>query len=68
VSNPSHVVKNGIGGHFDYPLAIGPSKVLKRFMVKDIRNKDTFLAVANGTGNPAVVAIHTLGKIGIQFL
>jgi hypothetical protein len=62
------VVKDRIRGHFDDTLAVGPSKVLNRFMVKDIRNKDTFLAVANRTGNPAVVAIHTLGKIGIQFL
>ena len=68
MGNPSYVVKDGIGGHFDCTLAIGPSKVLNRIMIKDIRNKDAFLTIADRAGNPAVVAIYTLGKISVQFL
>ena len=61
---PSNVVKNGVSGHLDYPPAVGPSKVLVRFMVEDIGYENTFLAVADRTGNPAVVTVYAIGKIG----
>jgi hypothetical protein len=41
---------------------------LYRFVVKDIRGKDTFLAVADRAGYPAVIAVYTIGKICGQLL
>ena len=37
-------------------------------MVKDIRNKDAFFTIADRAGYPAIVAIHTVGKVGCQLL
>ena len=37
-------------------------------MIKDIRNKNTFFTVADRAGHPAIKAIHTIGKVGCQFL
>ena len=67
MSQPGNVKKKGIRGHFDDPFAIGPSQILGRVMVKDIGDKYAFLAIADRTGYPTVVAIDTSCKIVRHF-
>ena len=57
------VIEDRIRRHLDDTLTTGPSQVLDRLVVKDVCDKDAFLAVADGTGHSAVIAVNTIGKI-----
>jgi hypothetical protein len=67
VRQASDVVKNGVRGHLDRPLAPGPAQVLKRFVVKHIRDEHAFPAIAYRACHPAVVAVYARGHVAGEF-
>ena len=68
MSQPGEVVEYGVRRHLEDAFASSPAEVLGGLVVKDIGDKDAFLAVANGTGDPAVVTIDAGAEIAHELV